>query len=208
MSRPMMTNRTEPRRLPAAGECPLTRPVTRLWHSLLAATILFASALPAVAQSQVPSPAPAQFPAQFPAQPEIERIEDWSLQCTATPAIQPKSCFLIHDVFQIQGDQRILQIVVGRFGASNVLVARFYVPLGIRLPPGLTLQVDRNTPQQMPLERCTTRGCQAQIFLDDALLAAFKAGNGGNLIFDDAAGQSIVVAFSLKGFTSGIEKLP
>ena len=204
MSRPMMTNRTEPRRSLAAGECPLMRPVTRLWQVLLAAAILFASALPAVAQSQVPSPAPAQFLAQ----PEIERIEDWSLQCTATQANQPKSCFLIHDVFHTQGDQRILQIVVGRFGANNVLVARFYVPLGIRLPPGLTLQVDQNTPQQMPLERCTTRGCQALIFLDDALLAAFKAGNGGDLIFDDAAGQSIVVAFSLKGFTSAIEKLP
>lgn len=173
-------------------------PARRLLHGLLAIAVLIGSTLPTFAQTQ----APAQ------AKPELERIQDWTLQCTQAETDKPKTCFLIHDVFRTEGGERILQIVVGRFGGDNVLAALFFVPLGIRLPPGLTLQVDQNAAQQVPLERCTSKGCQAQVLLDDDTLAAFKAGLGGELSFDDAAGRTIAVAFSLKGFTAGVGKLP
>jgi invasion protein IalB len=176
----------------------LARTAARLRHFLTAAAILLGSALPAGAQTQTPAPA----------KPEVEHIQDWSLQCTPAQGDKPRTCFLIHDVFRTENNQRILQVVVGRFGADSVLGALFFVPLGIRLPPGLVLKIDQNEPQTLPLERCTTKGCQAQILLADPLLSAFKAGNGGELTFEDASGQAVAIAFSLNGFTAGLGKLP
>jgi len=150
----------------------------------------------------------AQTQAPAPAEPEIERIQDWALQCTKAQADKPRTCFLIHDVFRTENNQRILQVVVGRFGADNVLGALFFVPLGIRVPPGLVLKIDQNEAQKLPLERCTTKGCQAQILLADPLLSSFKAGTGGEVTFEDATGQPVGVTFSLKGFTAGLGKLP
>lgn len=202
MSRPMMTHRAAPQRCGGDAEYSPARLANWLCHGLLAVVILASSVLPVLAQSQTPAQPPAQ------PKPEVERIQDWTLQCTKAQADKPRTCFLIHDVYRADGNQRILQIVVGRFGTDNVLAVLFFVPLGIRLPPGLTFQIDQNNPRKVPLERCSTKGCQAQVLLDDSLLDAFKAGNGGELSFDDAAGRSIVVKFSLKGFTSGIGKLP
>lgn len=180
----------------------------RLRRAVLAAVVLVNPALvgPVLVGSSLPALAQAQTPA--PANPEVERFQDWALQCTTAQADTPKTCFLIHDVFRADGNQRVLQIVVGRFGADNVLGALFFAPLGIRLPPGLTLQVDQKDPQKLPLERCTTKGCQAQIILADPLLDTFKDGTGGEITFEDASGQPIAIAFSLKGFTAGLAKLP
>lgn len=187
------------RRTGAGGHSP-ARTAPRLINGLLAIALLFGFGTPVLAQTQAPTPAPAE--------PDIERIQDWALQCTKVQPDKPKTCFLIHDVFRTENNQRILQVVVGHFGQDNVLGAIFFAPLGIRLPPGLILKIDQNDPQKLPIERCTTKGCQAQIILADPLLAALKAGNGGEITFEDAAGQPVAVAFSLKGFTAGLGKLP
>lgn len=194
----MFELRADQRRRPGAGDRPSSWLARRLGHALLSAAVSFGSALPTLAQSQAPVPAKA----------EPERIGDWVLQCTNAQAGTPRTCFLIHDVFRTENNQRILQVVVGRFGADSILGVLFFVPLGIRLPPGLVLKVDQNAGQTLPLERCTTKGCQAQIHLADPLLAAFKAGNGGEITFEDASGQAVGVAFSLNGFTAGLGKLP
>jgi len=174
----------------------------------LIALVTAAASTPAAAQTQVP--APTTEPAADPAQkaPEIERIKDWTFQCTQPKADKPRTCFLIHDVYPTEGKARILQVVVGRFGAENLLGALFFVPLGIRLPPGLLLQIDKNEPQRLPVEQCTSKGCQAQIVLAEPLLSTLKAGNGGEVTFEDATGRQMVVPFSLHGFTAALEKLP
>lgn len=194
----MFTHRADQRRRAGAGDRPSTWLVHRLGHGLLAIAILIGFALPVSAQSQTP----------LSEQRETEQIQDWVLQCTKEQAGKPRTCFLLHDVFRTENNQRILQVVVGRFGADNILGALFFVPLGIRLPPGLVLKIGQNAAQTLPLERCTTKGCQAQIRLADPLLAAFKAGNGGEITFEDASGQAVGVVFSLKGFTAGLGKLP
>jgi len=173
----------------------------RALSALSAAAFLLAIALPAL------GPAAAQTQPTTPA-PEVERFQDWSLQCAVEQADKPRTCYLIHDVFRTENNQRILQVVVGRFGADSVLGALFFVPLGIRLPPGLVLKIDQNDPQTLPLERCTTKGCQAQILLAEPLLSTLKAGSGGEITFEDASGQPVGVTFSLKGFTAGLGKLP
>jgi len=221
MSRPMITYQADSRRRSGAGGRPSARNASRPWHAFLAAltalVLVYAgTALPAAAQTPAPAPAPAPTPAPAPAPstepapkgPDVERFKDWSLQCTQAQADKPSSCFLIHDVFPAEGNVRILQMVVGRFGQDNVLGALFFVPLGIRLPTGLTVQIDQNEPLRLPLERCTTKGCQAQIALADPLLAKFKAGSGGEVTFEDATGRPVAVPFSLQGFTAGLTKLP
>jgi len=193
----MFKHKANPRQRPGGGYLPAWM-TARLPHALFAIATLLGSTLPVLAQSQAPAPA----------ERDVERIQDWALQCTKAQADKPRTCFLIHDVFRAENNQRILQVVVGHFGADSVLGALFFVPLGIRLPPGLVLKIGQNEAQKLPLERCTTKGCQAQILLADPLLSSFKAGTDGEITFEDAAGQAVGVTFSLKGFTAGLGKLP
>ena len=203
------------RRHSDAGPRSTARTASHFRHAFLTVLSLIAlvhaaTSMPAAAQTQVPAPAPATDPANDPAQkvPDIERIKDWTFQCTQLQADKPRSCFLIHDVYPTEGKVRILQMVVGRFGAENLLGALFFVPLGIRLPPGLTIQIDKNEPQRLPVEQCTSKGCQAQIVLAEPFLSILKAGAGGEVTFEDATGRQVAVPFSLQGFTAALAKLP
>jgi invasion protein IalB len=209
----MIIQQDHKRRHSGAGRRSTAWTASRIRHALftvlsLIALVTAAASTPAAAQTQVP--APTTEPAAEPAQkgPDIERIKDWTFQCTQPKADKPRTCFLIHDVYPTEGKARILQVVVGRFGAENLLGALFFVPLGIRLPPGLMLQIDKNEPQRLPLEQCTSKGCQAQIVLAEPLLSILKAGNGGEVTFEDATGRQVAVPFSLHGFTAALEKLP
>lgn len=200
--RPMGAVARAPRRRPIGAARALTA-------ALVAALVAAMLSQSATAQTQAPAePQPkTEAPAAPSTDPQVERIKDWATQCTTPAPDKPRVCFLIHDVFAAENNQRVLQLVIGRFGNDDILGALIFVPLGIRLPPGISLQIDKNAPLQIELERCTQKGCQAQIVLSDTVLASLKAGVGGEVTFEDGAGRPVAVAFSLKGFTAAFAKL-
>ncbi len=82
------------------------------------------------------------------------------------------------------------------------------LPIGVRLPPGISLWADDRKPWKFPFERCTPDGCQVRALLHEELLQSLKTGLVGRVTFQDAAGQPITVDFSLKGFTAALSELP
>lgn len=50
------------------------------------------------------------------------------------------------------------------------------VPLGVLLPPGVTLSIDGSAPIALPFERCTPQGCVVSAVLDKTALAKFTGG--------------------------------
>jgi invasion protein IalB len=161
----------------------------------LAAT---AASNPASAQSQ-----PAQNQTT-----EDRRIEDWVLRCLPAAESQPRTCRMVQSAVASEGGQRLLRVVVGRFGPERLLGAIISVPIGVRLPPGIGLRVDDRKPWRFPFERCSPSSCQVRALLHEELLQSLKAGLVGHVTFQDAAGQPITVDFSLKGFTAALGELP
>ncbi len=139
---------------------------------------------------------------------EVQRFADWVLRCRPKTADQPRICRMVQSIVTTEGARPVLEVVVGRFGAERTLAAVILVPLGVRLRPGLGLQVDDSTAQVFFFERCRRNSCQAEVVLKEELLKSFKAGLVGNVMFQDGAGRPVKVAFSLKGFTAALEALP
>ena len=52
---------------------------------------------------------------------------------------------------------------------------RVIAPLGVLLPTGLGLRVDKDDVGRMKFVRCLPNGCVAEVFLDDKLLAALES---------------------------------
>ncbi len=139
---------------------------------------------------------------------EIQRFENWQLRCEQKDQWEEKTCHIVQSLKADETGRRVLQVLVARFGAEQAPGALISVPIGIRLPPGIVLQIDKKAAQRFPLERCTPKTCQAQVRLDDKLLASFMAGANGRVTFHDASGQAINVSFSLMGFTAAFKELP
>ena len=156
--------------------------------------------------------APAPLTAQSEAAPdaidiETQQFEDWTLRCEPESETQARTCRMDQRV-AAQDGTRVLRVLAGRFGSEKILGAVIFVPIGVRLPPGLGIQVDDRRMRRYPFEICQPKNCQARVVLDGDLLEDFKAGLTGLVKFQTASGQVLNVPLSLKGFSAALQALP
>ncbi len=137
-----------------------------------------------------------------------QRFEDWTLRCRPASETQPRVCRLLQQAVSQDGGGPLLQFMVGQFGPEKILGAVIVVPLGVRLPPGLGIQVDERPLHTYPFESCDPKSCQARVILDGDLLKDLKAGLIGQVKFQNAAGRVLAVPVSLKGFSAALRALP
>jgi invasion protein IalB len=156
-----------------------------------------------------PAPASAQTAADpDAAKTEVQQFEDWTLRCQPASDSQPRGCRLNQQVVATDSGKPVLQFAVGRFGPEKILGAVIFVPIGVRLPPGLGIQVDERPLHVFHFEICDPQTCQARAVLEGELLKDLKAGLIGHVKFQNAANREISVPISLKGFTAALRALP
>lgn len=176
-----------------------TRKRARLWPAAVLCIGVAAAPAPLAAQGEAE---------QDSAETETEQFEDWTLWCRPESETQPRTCRMHQQAVAQDGGKPVLKFLVGRFGPEKVLGAVIFVPIGVRLPPGLGIQVDERPLHTYPFEICGPKRCQARAILEGDLLEDLKAGLTGYVKFQNAAGQVLIVPVSLKGFTAALRALP
>ncbi len=176
-----------------------TRKRARLWPAAVLCIGMAAAPAPLAAQGEAE---------QDSAETETEQFEDWTLWCRPASETQPRTCRMHQQAVAQDGGKPVLKFLVGRFGPEKVLGAVIFVPIGVRLPPGLGIQVDERPLHTYPFEICGPKRCQARAILEGDLLEDLKAGLIGYVKFQNAAGQVLIVPVSLKGFTAALRALP
>ncbi len=143
------------------------------------------------------------------AQPKDGTVfKDWTVRCDSSPENKAAGgCFMFQNVVNKESQRPVMQVAIGYLTSEKIPAAVVTLPLGVRLPPGVTLKVDQNPGLALPFERCTPDGCKVQFKLDEAQVAAFKAGAVGNISFQRTTGGTIVIPFSLQGFTAALGSL-
>ena len=170
---------------------------------------LWLAAVLCIGLAATPTPLAAQSAAdQDSAETETQQFEDWTLRCRPASETQPRTCRIHQQVVAQDSGKPVLQFLAGRFGPEKILGAVIFVPIGVRLPPGLGIQVDERPLHVFPFEICDPQTCQARAVLEGELLKDFKAGLIGHVKFQNAANREISVPISLKGFTAALRALP
>ena len=165
------------------------------------------AALLGVGLAAAPVPLAAQNEAlQSGAEIETQQFEDWTLRCRPASETQLRNCVIEQNV--VAEGKPVLQVMAGRYGPEKVLGAVINVPISVRLPPGLGIQVDERALRMFPFEICYSRSCEVRAVLDADLLQDFKAGLTGHVKVQNAGGQEMIVRFSLKGFSAALQALP
>lgn len=140
-----------------------------------------------------------------------QRHGDWIQRCTPNPppgASPPApgeqtACFLVQTASDQNTRRPLLKITVGFFGAQRQAGAVVAMPLGVPLARGLRISVDGKEIDTVPFQVCEAEGCQAFVPMEDAMVAAFKAGTTAHASVESSQGQDFSVPISLKGFTAG-----
>lgn len=157
------------------------------WRWLLA--LVFALSLPGAAPAQ---------------DVETKTFKDWLVRCVATS----KPPCTAHQQVQNDKGQQIVEIVVGYDPVERRYPLRAELPLGIILPPGVTLKVDEAAEfPGLAVTRCVQQGCLVEFYASEEMLTALRKGTKAAFIVRTGDGKAAALVFSLAGFSAGLEEL-
>jgi len=134
-----------------------------------------------------------------------KRYKSWTLKCFKQEKSTPSNCLLMQTIVLKETNSRLLQMAIDK--QEKQVAGRLTVPLGVFLPNGLTLQIDKGEKTSFPLLHCDQQGCHTTIRLNKDLIAGLKAGKQLTVTFSDMTQRSIGVPVSLQGFTLGFNHL-
>ena len=168
----------------------------RLWHIAARATVAFAlwSVIAAV---------PAQ------AQGTVKSVHgDWQVRCDTPPGAQGEQCALIQSVTAEDRPNVGLTVIMLKTADQKNRLMRVLAPLGVLLPSGLGLKIDKTDVGRAGFVRCLPNGCVAEVQMDDNLVKQLRGGQSATFIIFQTPEEGIGIPMGLKGFGEGYDKLP
>ncbi len=128
-------------------------------------------------------------------------------QCTSASRGAAPDCAVNQRVLLANTGQLFAAITIRVPSETRKPVMMLHAPLGLYLPPGMSVAVGKGKPLTVPLQTCDNNGCYAGQPVSADLLKQFRNGEKLVLGFQNMNRQDIKVTVSLKGFTEAFEKV-
>ena len=145
------------------------------------------------------------------AEPTTQDFDDWRMVCETVE--KKERCRAFQRLSIKQGDKTQVMMIasIGYIEdgkAGRVPTLRLTTPLGVVLPAGLAVNVDKGEKENLPYHICLPDGCMTEIGLSDKGIADMRRGRAMHVVYR-AAGikQPVAVQVSLKGFTAAYNAL-
>jgi len=135
---------------------------------------------------------------------ETQTFKDWIVRCTAgsTPLCQ------MHQRITQEAGEQLIEIVISYVPAEDRYPFVIELPLGIILPPGVTLRVNESIDfPNLPVNRCPNTGCLVEIQATPEMLAALRAGTDGRFLMLLPDGRTLAIVFSVNGFSAAMDAM-
>ena len=114
---------------------------------------------------------------------------------------------MVQNLLLKAGGQPVLQFSIGMAPGDGTPTALISLPLGISLPPGISLRIDEGDTANFPVERCEPDGCQAGMHLRKETIQRLAAGMQMEITFYDGERQPITMPLSLQGFGTAFKAM-
>jgi invasion protein IalB len=133
---------------------------------------------------------------------------DWVTRCETPPGAQHEQCAIVLSVVDQERPNLILIIVVLNTADRKARLMRVIAPLGVLLPPGVSLRIDEADVGRLNFLQCLPNGCVAQLAIDDALIQKLENGKTATLGIFQTPEQGVGVQAPLVGFKEAYGQLP
>ncbi len=137
---------------------------------------------------------------------EVRKFKDWAVRCEQRDDTATTTCILSQRV-ALDSGQTVMSVTIAYLPDADDAAAVFRLPLGIFLPAGAVVEVDKTDQIRLVIQRCDQRGCWAPLKLDGKTIKLFKKGREARVGFKDTNGKTIAVPLSLQGFTAGFDEV-
>lgn len=155
-------------------------------------------ALSAVAGSLLALPATVQ--AQTP--PAAGSESAWTKICDTNPQTNQPLCVVRTEVRSDSG-MLITQVTISKVDNADRYRLVAFLPLGVRLPPGMAIKIDNGTPTAAPFTICIPNPavCVAETEVPTAFIDQLKRGSEVAFVATNPQGTEMPIRVSLVGFT-------
>jgi invasion protein IalB len=133
---------------------------------------------------------------------------DWQVRCDTPPGAQGEQCALIQSVTAEDRPNVGLTVIILKTADQKSRLMRVLAPLGVLIPSGLGLKIDKTDIGKAGFVRCLPNGCVAEVQMADDLVRQLRSGQTATYIIFQTPEEGIGIPMSLKGFGEGYDKLP
>jgi invasion protein IalB len=187
-------------------------PFTSRRTGSMAALVLALSSSPGLSQgagqgSKPKQPAPESQQAQSPnGRPVIVQLKpepaqpDWTKVCEKIEGSETEICYTTRDFVTDKGQRIFAVAVYDAKGKKAQKTVRLLTPLGLLVPPGVRIAVDKGRPVGGRYMSCLPHGCFAEASVKNSFVAALKKGTTLNVSARNQAGTVVTFAIPAVGF--------
>jgi invasion protein IalB len=133
---------------------------------------------------------------------------DWQVRCDTPPGAQGEQCALIQSVTAEDRPNVGLTVIILKTADQKSRLMRVLAPLGVLIPSGLGLKIDKTDIGKAGFVRCLPNGCVAEVQMADELVRQLRSGQTATFIIFQTPEEGIGIPMGLKGFGEGYDKLP
>ena len=112
----------------------------------------------------------------------VSRHDAWTVVCDTPPGAVREQCGATQSVVSEERPDLGIDVTVFETADRAARILRVIAPLGVFLPAGLGLNLDSEDLGRAVFTRCVAGGCEANVVMDDALLARLRAGTQATFI--------------------------
>ena len=134
--------------------------------------------------------------------------KDWQIRCDTPPGAKAEQCALIQSVTAEDRANVGLTVIVLKTADKKSRLMRVVAPLGVLLPSGLGLKIDKADIGRAGFVRCLPNGCVAEVVMDDELIKQAAHRQDRDLHHLPDAGGRHRLSDEPAGFGEGYDKLP
>lgn len=132
---------------------------------------------------------------------------DWEVRCETPPGASREQCALIQSVAAEDKPNVNLVVIVLKTADNKSRLLRVVAPLGVLLPSGLGLKIDKADVGRAGFVRCLPTGCIAEVVMEDKLIDQMRSGKTATFIIFQTPEEGIGIPLALSGFKEGYEDL-
>ena len=133
---------------------------------------------------------------------------DWATRCETPPGAAHEQCAIVLSVVDQDRPSLILVVIALNSADRKTRLMRVVAPLGVLLPPGISLRIDNAEAGRLSFLQCLPNGCVAQLAMDEALIDKLKNGKTATLGVFQTPEEGVGVQAPLAGFKEAYEQLP
>ncbi|MFT5114692.1 MAG: invasion protein IalB [Parasphingorhabdus sp.] len=132
--------------------------------------------------------------------------EDWARICEDRGAFKGK-CYISQTLKLKKSGKKLFQIAAGYPLEGDLPLILVSAPLGIYLPAGIIMQIDKTEAYKAIVAYCNIDGCHAYYRMSERFERLFQQGRWLNVSYLDGTRRENQFKVSLNGFTSALQQL-